>query len=98
MRKVVTAFFLALLCAGAYAQTRTVKGFVLEEETGQPLPAATISIDGSGRGVIAGLDGDSKKGALFCEARRKKVYIKCQRTHIVSLLDEFLVLFGTRRL
>ena len=58
MRKVVTAFFLALLCVGTFAQTRTVKGFVFEEETGQPLPAATISIDGSGRGVIAGLDGD----------------------------------------
>ena len=57
MRKIVSALFLTLLSVSAFAQTRTVKGFVLEEETGQPLPAATVSIDGSLKGVIADLDG-----------------------------------------
>ena len=57
MRKIVSAVFLALLSVSAFAQTKTVKGFVLEEETGQPLPAATVSIDGSLKGVIADLDG-----------------------------------------
>ena len=57
MRKIVSAVFLVLLSVSAFAQTKTVKGFVLEEETGQPLPAATVSIDGSLKGVIADLDG-----------------------------------------
>ena len=51
------ALFLAVLSVSALAQTKTVKGFVLEEETGQPLPAATVSIDGSLKGVIADMDG-----------------------------------------
>ena len=42
MRKIVTVLFLSLIGVGVLAQTRTVKGFVLEEETGQPLPAATV--------------------------------------------------------
>ena len=57
MRKLITAVFLALLSVTVLAQTKTVKGFVYEEETGQPLPAATVSIAGSLRGVIADLDG-----------------------------------------
>jgi TonB-linked SusC/RagA family outer membrane protein len=57
MRKFIAAVFLVLVCASALAQTKTVRGFVLEEETGQPLPAATVSIDGSLKGVIADLDG-----------------------------------------
>ena len=57
MRKFVTALFLALVGVGALAQTKTVRGYVLEEETGQPLPAATVSIEGSLKGVIADLDG-----------------------------------------
>ncbi len=41
----------------ALAQTKTVQGVIFEEETGQPLPAATVSIDGTTRGVITDLDG-----------------------------------------
>ncbi|MBR1575921.1 MAG: TonB-dependent receptor [Bacteroidales bacterium] len=57
MRKFLAAIFLMLIPLCVWAQSKTVKGFVLEEETGQPLPAATVSVDGSTRGVIAGLDG-----------------------------------------
>ncbi len=58
MRKIVSVLFLALLLPiCALAQTKTVKGVVYEEETGQTLPGATISIEGSTRGVIADLDG-----------------------------------------
>ena len=57
MRKIVSVLFLILLPLAALSQTKTVKGFVYEEETGQPLPAATVSIAGSLRGVIADLDG-----------------------------------------
>ena len=64
MRKIVTVLFLSLIGVGVLAQTRTVKGFVLEEETGQPLPAATVSVEGSTRGVIAGLDGAYEIGGI----------------------------------
>ena len=58
MRKIVSVLFLALMLPFcALAQTKTVKGVVYEEETGQTLPGATISIEGSTRGVIADLDG-----------------------------------------
>ena len=58
MRKIVSVLFLALMLPFcAFAQTKTVKGVVYEEETGQTLPGATISIEGSTRGVIADLDG-----------------------------------------
>ena len=57
MRKFLVIIFMTLLSVTVFAQTKTVKGFVYEEETGQPLPAATVSIAGSLRGVIADLDG-----------------------------------------
>ena len=57
MKKFLTVLFLAMLSVTALAQTKTVRGYVYEEETGQPLPAATVSIAGSLRGVIADLDG-----------------------------------------
>jgi hypothetical protein len=64
MKRILTGFFLAFLSLSVWAQTRTVKGFVLEEETGQPLPAATVSVEGSTRGVIAGLDGAYEIGGI----------------------------------
>ena len=57
MRKVLAVIFMVFLSAAGWAQTKTIKGFVFEEETGQPLPAATVSVEGSLKGVIADLDG-----------------------------------------
>ena len=59
MRKIISMLLTALLAVGALAQTKTktVKGVVYEEETGQTLPGATVSVVGSTRGVIADLDG-----------------------------------------
>ena len=51
------AILLLMLPMLAMAQTKTVQGVIFEEETGQPLPAATVSIDGTTRGVITDLDG-----------------------------------------
>ena len=55
-KAVLTAFFF-LLSLAAWSQTRTVKGVVSEEESGAPLPGATVSIVGTTRGVITDLDG-----------------------------------------
>ena len=38
-------------------QTKTVKGVIYEEETGEPMPGATVSVEGSTRGVMTDLDG-----------------------------------------
>ena len=56
-RFIAIVFVLTMLPLVSLAQTKTVQGAVFEEETGQPLPAATVSIEGTTRGVITDLDG-----------------------------------------
>ena len=41
----------------AVAQTKTIKGVIYEEETGEPMPGATVSVEGTTRGVMTDLDG-----------------------------------------
>jgi len=58
IRKIVSTFFFILLpVTAAFAQSKTVKGVVYEEETGETMAGATVSIVGSTRGVITGPDG-----------------------------------------
>ena len=56
-KRIIAAGFFILLSLSALAQSRTVKGVVVEEESGAPLPGATVSVSGSTRGVITDLDG-----------------------------------------
>lgn len=56
-RKIVSSIFFIILSVAVFAQTKTVKGVVYEEETGETLSGATVSIVGSTRGVITDLDG-----------------------------------------
>ncbi len=49
--------FLLLLCAGALAQERTVTGRVVQLETGEALPGATIKVKGTTMGAAADADG-----------------------------------------
>ena len=53
------ALSLALIFASvmAVAQTKTIKGVIYEEETGEPMPGATVSVEGTTRGVMTDLDG-----------------------------------------
>ena len=51
-----TTAFLVLSLA-VFSQTKTVKGIIYEEETGQPMPGATVSVEGSTKGVMTDLDG-----------------------------------------
>ena len=46
------ALSLALIFASvmAVAQTKTIKGVIYEEETGEPMPGATVSVEGTTRG------------------------------------------------
>ena len=50
-------FFLFFFPLALFAQEKTVKGKVIEKETGEPLPGVSILIEKSTRGVTTDLDG-----------------------------------------
>lgn len=56
-KKIAMTLALILSTVAAVAQTKTVKGVIYEEETGEPMPRATVSVEGSTRGVMTDLDG-----------------------------------------
>lgn len=56
-KKIAMTLALILSTVAAVAQTKTVKGMIYEEETGEPMPGATVSVEGSTRGVMTDLDG-----------------------------------------
>ncbi len=56
-KKIAMTLALILSTVVALAQTKTVKGVIYEEETGEPMPGATVSVEGSTRGVMTDLDG-----------------------------------------
>ncbi len=56
-KKIAMTLVLILSTVAAVAQTKTVKGVIYEEETGEPMPGATVSVEGSTRGVMTDLDG-----------------------------------------
>lgn len=56
-KKIAMTLTLILSTVAAVAQTKTVKGVIYEEETGEPMPGATVSVEGSTRGVMTDLDG-----------------------------------------
>src|SRR5690349_980520 len=53
---IATAMAIFFLCSSAWAQTKMVKGKV-QDETGQPLPKASILIKGTNTGTSSGEDG-----------------------------------------
>lgn len=56
-KKIAMTLALILSTVAAVAKTKTVKGVIYEEETGEPMPGATVSVEGSTRGVMTDLDG-----------------------------------------
>lgn len=56
-KKIAMTLALVLSTVATVAQTKTVKGVIYEEETGEPMPGATVSVEGSTRGVMTDLDG-----------------------------------------
>ncbi len=56
-KKIAMTLALILSTVAAVAQTKIVKGVIYEEETGEPMPGATVSVEGSTRGVMTDLDG-----------------------------------------
>lgn len=56
-KKIALSLAFILASVVAVAQTKTVKGVIYEEETGEPMPGATVSVEGSTKGVMTDLDG-----------------------------------------
>lgn len=56
-KKIVLSLIFVLAPLAVLAQTKTVKGVIYEEETGETMPGATVSVEGSTRGVMTDLDG-----------------------------------------
>ena len=112
-KRFAAACFFALLSLTVLAQTRTVKGVVTEEETGSPLPGATVSIAGSTKGVITDLDGAFELSGVkasdqlvfdFFGKASQTIPVGNQTTFIVKMkdaanqLDEVtIVAFGTQK-
>ena len=58
MKKKITTLILSIFTViTAFAQTKTVKGFVFDEATGEPLIGATISLSNEKGGTIANIEG-----------------------------------------
>ena len=55
--KVFLSLFLSLVSVVALAQNVTVKGQILDESTGEPVPYATVQEKGTTNGVASGVDG-----------------------------------------
>ncbi|MFI3258942.1 MAG: TonB-dependent receptor [Rikenellaceae bacterium] len=53
-----TLLILALMCTMQLASAATLRGFVVDETTGEPLLGATVIIKGTTIGTSTGLDGD----------------------------------------
>ena len=103
-RILVTVFALLMLPLALMAQSRKVQGVVFEDETGQPLPGATVSIEGTTRGAIADLDGSfeinnvkptDKLKVEFAGKETLIVPVNDQKNFMFKLKDQANELEGT---
>ncbi|MCQ2164467.1 MAG: TonB-dependent receptor [Bacteroidales bacterium] len=60
LRKIVASFICILITTTTMAQTKTVKGIVYEDETGETIPGASVMIVGTTKGTVTDLDGAFK--------------------------------------
>ena len=111
--KILLSILFSLLTITMFAQTRTVRGVVFEEETGQPLPAATVSIDGTTRGVITDLDGSFELSGVkptdklkveFVGKETQVIPVEDRKSFMIKLKDmanelegTTIVAFGTQK-
>ena len=84
--KILLSILFSFLTLTMFAQTRTVRGVVFEEETGQPLPAATVSIEGTTRGVITDLDGSFEITGVKASDKLKIEFVG-KETQVIPVED-----------
>lgn len=56
-KKLVSTILFVLMTLSAVAQTKTVKGIVYEDETGETIPGAAVMVVGTSKGVVTDIDG-----------------------------------------
>src|SRR6187431_1561772 len=57
MRRILTVFIAILAVSSALAQTKTVKGRVIDAEDGQSLPGVNVVVSGTTKGTTTDMDG-----------------------------------------
>ena len=57
MRNFFTILASLLLSLGAYSQTGTVKGFVYDKESGEPVMFTTVQLKGTSIGITTDVNG-----------------------------------------
>ncbi|UXP33821.1 TonB-dependent receptor [Reichenbachiella agarivorans] len=58
MKKTLTILLLSLIGFGAYSQEIVVRGLITEGVSGEPLPGATVLIEGTTQGTISDVNGE----------------------------------------
>jgi len=69
LRKIVVSFSCLLVSMMVFAQTKTVKGIVYEDETGETIPGASVMIVGTTKGTVTDLDGAFKLSGVKASDR-----------------------------
>ena len=105
MRKII--LFLLLLPFSIAAQDFVVKGTVLEKETKQPIPGASVSLKGTPKGAITDFDGKfeimAKKGdklvVSFIGVKTTEIVVSSSKVEVfleqdISQLDEVIINTG----
>ncbi len=110
--RLMLAFLLLIIFLGnSYSQERTISGLVNDAQTGEPLPAANIIIEGTTMGTVTDLDGKYSIGVTNSDTvlifsmigyLDERIYIKGKTNIDVNLafdiqeLDEVVVVgYGT---
>ena len=108
----LTALMLLLLTTLAVAQERTINGKVVDSETGDPLPGATVLEKGTSNGIVTDIDGNYKIAIgensvlvfsfvgfeMIEEAPGSRAVVNVEMSPDVSALDEIVVVgYGTQR-
>lgn len=90
--RLLAALFFLMAPVLALAQTKTVKGVIYEEETGETLPGATVSIAGTSKGTVADLDGSFElSGVKPSDRLRFEFFGKIPQEIPVGQLSNFIV-------
>ncbi|MBN2668890.1 MAG: carboxypeptidase-like regulatory domain-containing protein [Bacteroidales bacterium] len=55
IRRLLLLFFAIVVANGVFAQSGTIKGKVLDEDTGEPIPFANVSVEQEGKVVTGGM-------------------------------------------
>ncbi len=92
-KKILMLFVCTMLSASmAWAQTRTVRGTVVDSETGEPIPGAQVKVQGTKMGAIADSKGTFVLKDLPKDAKKVIVSFMGMKTADVAIHDGMTVI------